>query len=123
MILSEIDGSLVLPYWGGLEQIRSEFESCSLGFPLNKCELVTYAVAQELGLQQYAGLYVPERKIHSWNGDRKRNLYIDLSMDQFEGIVGKIVVVSQERNDLLKVNWWLTLNQRRKSYSNRYVYE
>lgn len=122
MIISDFKDKMELPYWQKLEEIRLEFESKSLSFPRNKCQLVTRAVSLDTKLRQVAGLYVPERSWHAWNYDPQRRLYIDLSMDQFEEVEEKIVIISCERRDVLQRRIWDTCLQRAEPLPYRYDY-
>ncbi len=107
-----------LPYYGKLVRIRREFERNRPGFPLRGCMNVTRAIAEDLGLEQLAGGYLPEKKGHSWNFDSKTGLYVDLSMDQF-GVKEKIVVIPP-LGVILKQTDKATKVQREAQFDDRY---
>ncbi len=89
--------ALSVPYYPVLSVIRHELEHAYLDYPSLKCQHAAHVVAHVLAahyeLKEVAGVYLPERIWHAWNHDPLREIYVDLSIDQFIGHTTKITIL------------------------------
>jgi hypothetical protein len=72
-----------LPYYSELANLRSFLEREVEGFPRWKCESASRLVHLRTGLEVVAGRYVPDEDLHVWNYDSQRELYVDITQDQY----------------------------------------
>lgn len=78
------------PYHPILVDARSFLESHAVNFPNRGCERASLFIHALTGLQVYSGTY--RTHDHNWNYDEERHLWIDLSADQFNPRLPKIVI-------------------------------
>lgn len=72
-----------LPYYPELVRLRSFLEREVEDFPRFKCESATRLVHLVTGLEEVSGRYVPDEDLHAWNYDSQRELYVDITQDQY----------------------------------------
>jgi hypothetical protein len=87
-----------IPYYGDLVLLRRYMEEGIYRFPSRKCRQSTRILKKTHGFEEVAGHYVHEdgaRFWHAWNYDLERNLWIDLTSDQFEDTPDKIIIVER----------------------------
>lgn len=83
-----------VPYIKELEIIRKNMEIEFPYFPATYCAFSTRTVHKVFGLEQTAGYY--NFRIHAWNYDSEKGLYIDLTLDQFPNVKEKINVYPED---------------------------
>lgn len=82
------------PYFDELKDIRVALEANKESYPYNGCSHASRVVSLILGLREVAGSFTFKyyygsptdtihREWHAWNYDPGRELYVDLSADQF----------------------------------------
>jgi len=73
-----------VPYLEQIKRIRTILEHTLSYFPSDRCDYSARVVKTLVpGLKEVAGEYRPWQRWHAWNYDPQRELYIDLSFDQF----------------------------------------
>lgn len=95
-----------VPYYKQLLAIREIFEQTSTRFPLKGCQNASKAISVLIGLEEVAGFYYFEKHNdwHSWNYDKKRGLYIDITADQYPNTKEKIIITSNKDPKYKKTN-------------------
>lgn len=110
-----------LPYYWKLEIIRDTLERELVYAPKENCFFYSRIGFEVLGLPVLEGDYRPPHKdneeplwvdgeysgfsrMHCWNFDEERGLYVDLTQDQFWEGVGKIVIMPATTKVLQKRN-------------------
>jgi hypothetical protein len=71
-----------LPYGKDLLDIRAFFEQRHEHFPRGYCSIAARVVREVTKLEVIDGMY--SNRVHSWNYDPKRGLFVDLTQDQFD---------------------------------------
>lgn len=88
-----------MPYYQMLEELRGSMEGYFFNFPKHKCEIASEITRLAIPeLEKISGEYVLNSILsvsHSWNYDPQRNLYIDLTSDQFSKINPRILVTEE----------------------------
>ena len=93
------------PYFNELKDIRAALEADKESYPYNYCSHASRVVNLILGLREVAGSFTFKyyygsptdtihREWHAWNYDPERELYVDLTADQF-GDLPKIFVTKK----------------------------
>jgi len=91
-----------IPYYNELVEIRLRLEQAH-GFPKGYCiETTALCVERIPQLIPLAGVYMPTKSFHAWLGDEERELYIDITIDQFKNEHDEITIL-QPINDLLEI--------------------
>ena len=88
-----------LPYLEVLQNIRTtlaEHANHTGQFPRGGCGYTAGVVRENLGLQVASGKTIFSKEGHSWNYDPDYDLWIDLTLDQFEGVQGEMVIVPSD---------------------------
>lgn len=90
-----------------LSDIRRFLERNVEDFPFNKCQVASRFLNLALGLEEVSGWH-RNLEHHSWNYDSERELYVDLTMDQFylphKGEMLKINILPVNNNFLFRDN-------------------
>jgi hypothetical protein len=89
-----VDLSLLreLPYLDHLLQIREALSIIFPKYPLNGCGYSADIVEKLTGLTAISGHTPYDQAMHCCNYDSSRDLYIDLTLAQYEGVAAKIVL-------------------------------
>jgi len=86
-------------------EIRDFLKEITPDFPYNKCQVSTRFLKNELGYSELAGRYMGKGKYykywHSWAHDKKNDLYIDITMNQFNEEHDSITILEPD-TELLK---------------------
>jgi hypothetical protein len=98
-----------------LEFLVAQFEEKRARYPIWQCDAAQFVLFKTLGLRPINGIYVPETDIHSWNYDPIQDIYIDITLHQFEGQRNKISILPTQ-TPLLKQNKRPTFLQNRREY-------
>jgi hypothetical protein len=83
-----------------IEKIADELKMNYLQFPREMCNIASDTLSKRLGLYMVTGqVYNPKNgnpiACHTWNYDLKRQLYIDITLHQFDELkgLGPIIIV------------------------------
>ncbi|MBU0957715.1 MAG: hypothetical protein KKF56_02795 [Nanoarchaeota archaeon] len=83
----------IAPYLEKLRQIQEEIARANPNFPANCCTESALKAYKKIGLDIDAGKL--RWQDHTWNWDRERNLYVDITAGQF-GLPDIIVLPRKE---------------------------
>lgn len=81
-------------------------------FPKDCCRETSKLANALLGLHCVFGRYLPKDFYHAWNYDQKRNLYVDLTADQFNPNHPAVLILSVNNSILSKSEFLTPLFQR-----------
>jgi hypothetical protein len=100
-----------IPYFEELVAIRKMLEENLPRFPHRRCSHASRLVWWIVGIEEAGGYYAPRNCLHAWNYDKSRELYVDLSLDQFEEGASAISLLPHTTEKLL-IHPTHTANQR-----------
>jgi hypothetical protein len=91
-----------IPYYNELFKIRLALELSTKIFPEGQCTYATSILEKKFNtIQGIAGLYLPEKSWHAWGYDTKYNVFVDITMDQFNPEHDEIMILQPTTHLLL----------------------
>lgn len=93
-----------IPYYDELVKARRFLESYYADFPIKKCKDSTRFLHHILGLEEISGRYIhgSTKQCHSWSYDPKLDIYIDLTLSQFDSTYDSISILPTSTPFLVK---------------------